>query len=246
MLTQVDEVTVMRHGARLRAESLVQQAGYTIEIANSDGPELWGLLLSGYEAAVRAAMGSIELRRQEKTFAQEESRLATLTQNEVVADAKVWRRKAAASARRATRLGKNMPERLLRLGSASSLPALLGQVVDMVDLLELHVADIPGPVRALIDEGRTLAHKLSAADSDQEVKRLAELPQAIRAYHADKGRLYLALKAINDAGHELHAGDSRMASRYNLTILYRRGQKKAKADATKAPSREPSPDTHCE
>lgn len=230
MLTQADETTLVRHGTRLRAEHLVQQVAYTLEVANADGAGLWGLLVPGYADAVRDAMRSIELRRHDKTVAAEESRLATLTQNDWVAEAKVWRRKAAASARRATRFGKEMPDKLLRISGASSVQALLGQLTDMVDLLEHHSADIPGPVRALITEGRNIVHRLSSADAKQEAKRLAELPRAVRAYYADKGRLYLALKAINDAGHQLHAADAPMAARYNLAILHRRRPAKAPSE----------------
>jgi len=243
MLTQHDEMTLARTGNRLRAAFLVQQAQYTLEVANADGPALWALLPAGYERAMRDTMQSLERRRNEKTFAEEESRLATIAQNDWMAQGKIWRRKVVARARRATRLGKEMPETLLRIGRAWSVQALLGQIIDMVHLLEQYAGDIPGGVADLVAEGREIARELSTADAKQEAARLAELPQAVRAYYADKGRLYFGIKAINDAGRELHAEDTTMAARYNLSILHRRpSRSKSDIGATTpdAPSTEAS------
>jgi len=222
MLTEHDETTVATIGSRLRAAFLIQQVQYTLEVANADGPALWALLPDGYEREVHDMMRSVERRLKEKTFAEEESKLATVAQNDWMAQGKVWRRKVVARAQRATRMGKDMPEKLVRIGRAWNVQALLVQMIDMVHLLEQYAADIPGGVRDLVTGGRDIVAQLSTADAKQEAARLAELPQVVRAYQADKGRLYMAIKAINDTGRELHAHDSLKAARYNLSILHRR------------------------
>ncbi|MDI7270101.1 MAG: hypothetical protein QME96_19100, partial [Myxococcota bacterium] len=84
--------------------------------------------------------------------------------------------------------------------------------------------------QALLDEGVRLQAALATADAAQEVKRLSTLPAKVRDYYAAKGRLYVGLKVINDAGHELHASDADAAGRYNLKILYRRGTKAGTTD----------------
>lgn len=233
MLTQHDEETLVRTGGRLRAAYLIQQGQYTLEIANTDGPALWALLPDGYERAMRDMMLSIERRLKEKNFAEEESRLATIAQNEWMARGKVWRRKVVSRARRASRMGIELPEGLLVVGYAGSVEALLEQVIDKVHLLEQYEGRIPGGVRDLVEEGREIAAGLSTADAKQEAARLALLPQATRAYHADKGRLYFAIKAIHDAARELHAEDSEKAARYNLSILHRRPSRSASSLAAK-------------
>lgn len=225
MLTQHDDTTLARIGNRMRAAYLVQQAQYTLKIANTDGPAVWALLPDGFERAMEDTMQSIERRRNEKTFAEEESRLATIAQNDWMAQGKLWRRKVVARTKRATRFGKELPEKLLVIGGARSVQALLEQIIDMVHLLEQYAGEIPGGVRELVAEGREIARELSSADAKQEAARLAELPQAVRAYRADKGRLYLGIKAIHDAARELHAEDSEKAARYNLSILYRRASR---------------------
>jgi hypothetical protein len=60
---------------------------------------------------------------------------------------------------------------------------------------------------------------------------ITQLPTATRTFCEAKGRLYLAIKDINSAGHTLHAGDLEAAAKYNLKVLYPRGHK-SKAEVT--------------
>ena len=80
--------------------------------------------------------------------------------------------------------------------------------------------------KVLLDEGKGILSRLASADADQDVKRLRDLPGALRRFYELKSLLYFAIKAINDAGHELYADDAIGASRFNLHILYRRGVRK--------------------
>lgn len=237
MSTQDDETTLAHLGSRLRAEYLVQQAHYTLEVAQADGAALQALLPADYERELRDLIMVVERRRRERTVLEEESRLATMAQNEWIARGKVWRRKVVSRSKLGTRLGRELPEKLLRIGRADTVQPLLSQMIEMMSLLEQYAADIPGGVRELVEDGRHIAQRLSAVDAKQEAKRLAELPQAVRAYRVDKARLYLAIKAIHDAGRELHAENGPMAARYNLSILNRRatrarGETESTPDAT--------------
>ena len=106
----------------------------------------------------------------------------------------------------------------------------------MVKLLEENLAKMPGKGgEDLIKEGKGLSVALKTADADQEIKRFASLPSSVKDFYAQKGTLYIALKTINDAGHELHARDSDVAGRFNLSILYRRGVKRTAEPAPAAP-----------
>jgi hypothetical protein len=78
---------------------------------------------------------------------------------------------------------------------------------------DLNGSSLPDAVR--------LFDALQQADAAQEQTRAAYLPASVTAFYARKGELYLGLKVINDAGHELHAGDLQAAAKYNLSLLHR-------------------------
>jgi hypothetical protein len=74
---------------------------------------------------------------------------------------------------------------------------------------------------------RSLEQSSSAQDA-----ALTQLPESTRAFCEAKGRLYGAIKDINNAGHALHDGDLAKAAKYTLKELYlKRGGGKAKPDA---------------
>src|SRR5690606_28719696 len=99
MLNQHDETTLARIGNHLRVEYLVQQAHYTLEVAHADVAALWALLPDGAERNLHALMLSLERRWEERNIAEEESRIATMAQNDWIARGKVWRRKVVSRAK---------------------------------------------------------------------------------------------------------------------------------------------------
>jgi hypothetical protein len=104
----------------------------------------------------------------------------------------------------------------------------------MVKLLETSAGDLPGKgIDKLIEEGRNLARELKSADAIQEVKRAKTLSEKMQEFYYQKGLLFIGLKRINDAGHELHRGDPTASAKYNLSILYRHAGKR-KPDAAAA------------
>src|SRR4030042_7006616 len=83
---------------------------------------------------------------------------------------------------------------------------------------------------SMIEEGKSLAGKIKAVDAEQEVRRLKNLPDAVKQFHYKKGLLFIGLKVINEAGRELHADNPTDAAKYNLSIVYRNmGKKKEQA-----------------
>ena len=222
MITELSRDELIALGARNRADYLVEQAGYTLGLAAVDGTAITDLLTEGYLKEVAAAQGAVNAARQDKALMAAEAKDSTTAQNRAAKDAKVWRRKVARRAQRARRMGKMMPDGLLAISSARSVPALSAQVVEMVKLFEANLASMPGAgADKLLEEGNALAQALSGADAAQEVKRFKELPDAVKKFYEQKGLLYVGLKVINDAGHELHASDAHSASRYSLAILHR-------------------------
>ncbi len=60
---------------------------------------------------------------------------------------------------------------------------------------------------------------------------MKSLPAGMQDYCEKKGRLYYAVKDLNAAGQTLYTDDAVEAARYNMEILYRRGEKKKKGGA---------------
>lgn len=230
MITELSREELVALGSRMRADYLIEQAGYTLGLAALDGDPLAALLAEGYLAEVRLVLDDLNRARQDRAVVEAESKDARRTHSQAFAEAKVWRRAVARRATLARRMGKNIPDGLLRVANARTPQALAAQVVDMVRLLEENLEQIQGAGKAeLVAQGRALADALQSTDANQEVKRLAELPDAVKRFYEKKGTLYIGLKVINDAGQALHAADSSHSARYNLSILYRRGGSRAAA-----------------
>ena len=236
MITELGRDELIALGARNRADYLVEQSGYTLGLAAGDGAALADLLEPGYLKEVAEAQAAVNAARQDKALMAAESKDSTTAQNDAVKAAKVWRRKASRRAQRAQKMGRPMPDGLLTISSARSVPALSAQVVEMVKLFEANLAAMPGKgAGKLLEEGQALAQALPSADAAQEVKRLKELPETVKRFYEQKGLLYIGLKVINDAGHELHAGDAHAASRYSLAILHRHSGNKTKPEEPARP-----------
>jgi len=239
MITELTDQEVITLGARYRADYLLEQSGYTIGLAAQEDKALADYLPAGYLAEVTSARDAVAAAAQDKSLQQAEAKEATRVHHTAFGDAKVWRRKAARIAACAKHLGKPIPDALLHISQARTAPALALQVTNMVKLLDANQASLPGTgAAALIEEGKTLAAALQTADDAKELKRYAALPGAVQDFYRQKGLLYLGLKVINGAAQALHAGDPVAASRYAMTILYRRGRAHA---AQPAPAPQPAP-----
>ena len=120
----------------------------------------------------------------------------------------------------------------------------LDQMSKTLSLLEKHAADMEKiglPVQEHLVEGRRLHQALQAADSAQERTRAADMPAATAAFCAKKGELYSMLKVINNAGHELYAGNPAEAGKFNMSILHRQAPPAAAPDAVPVSPAAPAP-----
>ena len=233
MITTLPQDELLELGARHRADYLVEQAGYTLGLAARDGAPLAALLPKSFLAGMKEAQVKLSAALKDKALTAEESKNATGAQNQAFARGKVWRRKAMYRSRRAARMGTKMPEELTRPADVRSVPALAGQLDRMVKLLESEKASLSADTAALVKAGQEIAQALKTADAAQELKRLKELPDAVKGFYLQKGTLYVGLKVINDAGRELHAENPQEASVYNLDILLKRGRNHRKEGGDK-------------
>jgi hypothetical protein len=224
MITKLSDEKLVVLGTRYRVDYLCEQAGYTLGVAAAEGAPLEAMLPPGYLKEVSGVVAELNAARQDKTLMVEDSKGATRGQNDALRKAKLWRRRVVKRAGRAHEFGEDVPAALLRATKASTVPDVAAQLKDMTALLEANLAKMPGAgADKLLEEGKGLLANLESADAAQEAKRLSELPAKVKAFQAKKGALYVALKIINGAGQELHAHDVPASSRYNLAILYRRG-----------------------
>jgi hypothetical protein len=240
MITNLPKAELATIGARYRAAYLVPQAGYTLGIADADGPPLSALLPSGFLAEAAALRNDVDKARQDKTIAATEAKHATSTQNDELKAAKVWRQQVVNRASRAVHMGGHVPSELTVMGSPRTVAGALDLTSRLIGLLTENTAVLAtsGPdIAPLIAQGRQIYQSLQSADNDQEVAHSSNLPAAVAAFAIKKGELYTALKIINEAGHELFANDPQASARYNLSILYRRGSSSA---ATPVPSTNPT------
>jgi len=221
VITTLSREKLAEFGIRYRADYLVEQAGYTLGIAAQDGPKLAELLPERYLDGVKAALDRVNASMGDKALIRSEAKQATVEQNKAVAEAKVWRRKVMNRCRMAGRMGRDMPVELVLISEARTIPAIAGQLDNMVKLLEASQGSLPGSAAVLIQQGQGISKALREADARQEVKRLKELPDTVQAFYINKGMLYIGLKVLNDAGRELHADAPVAAAKYNLSILHR-------------------------
>ncbi|HPA26841.1 MAG TPA: hypothetical protein PK747_00970 [Acidobacteriota bacterium] len=239
MITTVSKEKLVEVGSRFRAMYLVEQAGYTLGIAAKDGQALYDLLPEGFPKGMDGIVGEVKAAMQDKELMKEEAKDATRQQNRAAERAKVWRRKVVRRSTRAMRLGETIPDGLLSVGRTRKIPELQGQIEVMIKLFEENISKMPGKgADQLLAEGREILEIFRSSDATQEVKRLKSLPDSVQLFYEKKGLLYMGLKAVNDAGHELWADDSESASRYNLSILHRNaGKRKEEAKPVEEPKK---------
>jgi hypothetical protein len=241
-ITSVPDTELVASGVRLRAPYLLQQANYTIELARSEGEALAAKMAPGFVDKVDAVRAKVAKAFEDKTISAAEAKLTTGNQNSAARALKLWGRGAVARANAATRMGVLIPDEMTRPLDARTVPAAIAQAQRLLSLLGEHAPamdKVGAPTQPLIDEGRQLCEALIAADSTQEVARASALPKAVADFYARKAELYTGLKIINDAGHELYAHDPASSSRFNLSLLYRRGVSGTAAPAPTPPTPAP-------
>lgn len=229
LLTNLPLDALVPLGAGHRTEPLLQQTGYTGGLANDTGTPLFELLPEGYVPALEAKRTQVEVLGSSKEVTAYNSRAATGAQNEAKREATLFCRRGLRRLARARLAGVTVPTIPARARDTRALPALLahaGQIVVALEQAKPALDATTGKGTAeLIEAGKAVLAALRQADDVQEKTRFADLPQAVREFYAAKGALYIGLKTINEAAHELYADDPVAAARFNLRILYRRASR---------------------
>lgn len=221
MLTQLHHDELLIIGSRVPAERLVAQAAQTLKAAVREGRNMDRVLPKGYLTEVRRCLEEVAQAQRQREIREVEGRHLDEVVAQAFHEAKVWRRQVAHRIQEALHLGIPVWEELVRIREARTAETLSQNLLAMVELLEPHVAQLPGrDWRAVLDRGRRLADTLDATLAASRL-HLQRLPESVREYYAAKGRLYMALKVINDAGWSLHSDSGAEAARFNLDILYR-------------------------
>lgn len=224
-ITSLSEADLVKLGERMRSAYLLEQASYTIPLARSEGEPLAKLMRPGLIDLTEKARASVAKSYEDKTVTAEEAKLATEYQHTTLHSITEWGRKASARATAAVLSGATLPAQMTYVPTARSIPARIKEVQGLLGLLEQHTAamdQVGPPTQPLIDEGRKLCEAIVTSDGEQELKRGSTLPVAVANFYARKAELYIGLKIINQAGHELYAHDLASASRFNLSLLYRK------------------------
>lgn len=231
MITNVPQEEVIRYGARFRGTYLLEQTGYTLGMARLSEQAFTPDLGADFLAEMERTKDAVSVGLRSKEIAEEESRLATVAQNESVRVGKIWRRRVAAFGRFLALRGIETPTELREVGaSTNSVPELRKQMeVKLGKLAALTLTGQPATRRdTLARDGGRFLEQLAGADTTQELK-IQKLPPATRDFYRNKGTLFLGLKQINSIARMLFADDPVKAAQFNLSILYRNvsGKKQA-------------------
>ncbi|MBI5805592.1 hypothetical protein HZA73_06055 [candidate division TA06 bacterium] len=222
MITELGKEELIVIGSRFSGSGLVEQGGYTLGIATAQGKGITNLLPPKYVEEVAAVREEVREAAKDKEATAQESKFATSAQNEAIRKAKVWMRRVVRRAKRAMHMGKQVPDTLLKMVSNAKLKEFAQAIDMMVKDFDKYASSMSSSDNAaLLTEGKTLAKELLAADADQEIKKMSQLPQKVREYYYKKGLLYKGLKVINEAGRELFVNEPTLAETFNFKILYR-------------------------
>lgn len=224
-ITSMPRTELVQLGQRIRAPYLLQQAGVTIPQARAVGDAMLKLMRAGLLDDVENVRQAVAKAYEDKTVMAEEAKLSTGSQQMAMRAGKQWCRAATARATAASLAGVRLPETMCLVPDARTVPARISQMQGLLGMLEQHAPamdKVGAPTQPLIDEGRGALEALIAADSGQELKRAADVPASLANFYALKAELYIGLKMINEAAREYYANDLPSASRFNLSLLYRK------------------------
>jgi predicted esterase YcpF (UPF0227 family) len=130
-------------------------------------------------------------------------------------------------------MDNDVPDILTVMSKAKTVPEVIAQMEAMVKMLAARKDNLVcAELGDYIAEGESIVRTLKTADANQEVTHSKHLTDAVAEFYYQKGMLFQALKAVNEAGHELHYKHPVDSAKYNMSILYRHvGRKKhAKED----------------
>lgn len=211
-------------GIRRPTTGLIQQARLTANLVSHEPPAFAETLPDpAYVGTMMTLTDQVEKAAGDRAVAEADSVGATVAQNDSMSAAKVWGRKVRARVGRARAMGISVPDGLMHARSARTVPTMIAALSDSVALLEHSMEDLKpagGDIEGLIAEGKKIHGELSTYDAIQESALRNSVPEAVRDFWEAKGRLYIALKVVNNAAREFYADDLERAARYNMKLVY--------------------------
>ncbi len=165
MSTKPDTAKMGALGRRFRTAYLLQQAGYTLGLAQAEGPPLAALLPGGYVDMVVKLRDDVQKAQEDRAVHTADAKQATDTEQQTMHAATIWARKVGKRSQSAQHLGIGVPAELTRQSSPSTVPGMLDRLNKTLALLGEQAAAMDAAMPAtqpLIDEGRKLYHALGA------------------------------------------------------------------------------------
>ncbi|MBN2591293.1 MAG: hypothetical protein JXA96_15620 [Sedimentisphaerales bacterium] len=157
MITEMTKTEVTELGARNRASYLLEQYGYTMGLAKMEGEALTELLPTGYLDDVTGEADEVGSSRKDKVLAAEESKGSTQQVNDLLQQAKVWQRTIVSRAKRAKKLGKNIPEALLKSDGVTGVHGIAAQLDKMRKLVEANAENLlANGLKPILSAGQSL------------------------------------------------------------------------------------------
>ena len=241
-----DPTALATIGNRLHGGSLIEQAMATRTTVLADLDQLKARKLLGDEdiASLDAQIAEAHRVLEARTLAASEARVQTHAKTTALQDLKAdrttlwncfksvfWNTPELNEFQRDTYQGKSTAK------FCADLSRKLTFAKKHVEVLKTVGAD-----QTFLTSMETKLRALEASAGSQEAV-INALPESTEQWNICKGRLYLALKRINNAGRALYAKDPISAAKYTLTILHRRDKTKI-APTTQPPTSEvPIPNT---
>ena len=233
-MSEVDKTVAATVGYRLRGGALVEQAGQIKTLATAEMARFKQeqLLDDAAIAELDAAVAKVLAGLHDRTLATGEAHLQTAEQATAMHELKVDRRRLTECVVRAFRHRPELRDFQGGTYHGTTIAAFCTDMNRKLAFAKKYEADL-APVGAGKDLIAKLETKLRAfeAGTGAQEAGIASLPDSNRAFCEAKGRLYFLIKDIISAARALHAAEPEAAAKYNLKVLYRRGNKKEKAEA---------------
>ncbi len=200
----------------------MEQAGTTIKLAEADHAALLAeeLIEPDELAAATAALEAVKAGLTDRGIKESEARSHTELQDDLVRKLKVLRRKLSSAMRRAARGTAALKAYEKGTARGAGVADLMKDILAKLGAAAPLVGAKKGPKPSLIEAVKKAAADLEAANSAQEAA-IKKLPADFRGFCEKKGKLYEAIKDLNDAGQGLYADDLLKAAQYNMKLLYR-------------------------
>jgi len=232
-MSEVDKTVAATVGYRLRGGALVEQAGQikTLATAELDRLKQEQLLDDADIAELDAAVAKVLAGLHDRAVATGEAHLQTAEQATAMHDLKADRRRLTECVVRSFRHRPELRDYQGGTYHGTTIAAFCTDLNRKLAFAKKYEADLApvGAGKNILDKIETKLRAFEADTGAQEAG-IASLPDSNRAFCEAKGRLYFLIKDIINAARALHAAEPELAAKYNLKVLYRRGNKREKAE----------------